>query len=106
MDFSYRVGKNYKLVVVADAKYYHYSSHAGQFNYFIFGKSEVLNRLYFVRKNKELSILKCYFSLILRAFLNLALSIKEAKIIYFDRFCGNIVSILGTLAGKEGGKCK
>jgi GT2 family glycosyltransferase len=94
LDFSYRVGKEYKLVVVANAKFYHNHVSKGRENSFVFGKREVINRIYFVQKNEELLLSKCYLALAVRLFLSLILGIKEHKKIYFKRVWGNIVAFL------------
>ncbi len=62
LDFSYSVGKRYRLVVVADAGFRHYHSPSARAHAYAFGKMEVANRLYFVRKH-GLSVLRCYHSL-------------------------------------------
>lgn len=90
LDFSYRVGKQYKLVVVANAKFCHYPAASGRENGEIFGKREVVNRIYFVKKNKEISLIKCYLAIFLRIFLNLVMGIKQLNIDYFERIKGNV----------------
>jgi GT2 family glycosyltransferase len=94
LDFSYRVGKKYRLAVVAAARYYHYPASPGRINEYIFGRREVANRIYFVRKNRELSFLKCYFALTIRMFLNIALAIQKRKVDYLKRFGGNITELM------------
>jgi len=95
VDFSYRVGKKYKLAIVAGAKYSHYPEHEKRSNDYRFGKKEISNRIYFVEKNQELSLPKCYLVLIIRMFITLSLAMRQARFYHFQRFCGNIVEILG-----------
>lgn len=96
LDFSYRVGKKYKLVVIADAKYYHYPDYksSGRINAYEFGKKEISNRLYFVRKHNEFSLFHCYLALILRIFLNLICGIQRKEISYLQRILGNITGLI------------
>lgn len=56
VDFSYRVGKQYKLVVNADAKVLHLMDTSKRGMNYKIGKKEVINRLYFVKKHQELSV--------------------------------------------------
>lgn len=66
LDFSYRVGSKYKMFIVADANAQHFSENmTSQENIefsFILGKMQVMNRLYLVRKNTDLSLLLSYWS--------------------------------------------
>lgn len=64
VDISYRIGKRYKLYVVADAGVRHLTGPEGLDFSCPLGRMEVVNRLYFVRKNPELSSLCCYWALI------------------------------------------
>ena len=97
LDFSYQVGKKYKLVVVADAKYYHYPSPRGRLGGYDFGQREVANRLHFVRKHKELSVAKCYLALTIRACLSLVLAVRERDRDYVRRTAGNVVGLVRSL---------
>jgi len=102
LDFSYRVGKKYRLAVVADAKYYHYLVPGGRENSYQFGKKEVVNRVYFVMKNPELSLFKCYLALLIRMLISLSLGIRRLKITYFQRAGGNLVGLYeSTYLGKK-----
>lgn len=69
VDFSYRVGKTHRMLIVADAKAQHLSRVETADFSFPLGKMEVVNRLYFVRKYPELSTLLCVWAL-LGIFLN------------------------------------
>jgi len=59
LDFSYSVSKQYRLSIVADARYWHYPSLSGRVSQHRFGKIEVRNRLYIVQKHR-LSLSRCY----------------------------------------------
>jgi|WetSurMetagenome_2_1015567.scaffolds.fasta_scaffold80073_2 GT2 family glycosyltransferase len=90
LDFSYRIGKKYRLAVVENARYYHYPGSGGRGSSLEFGKREVLNRIYFVKKHQELSLSKCYLALIVKIFLSLIAAIKEGEFGYIKRVAGNI----------------
>jgi len=97
LDFSYQVGKNFTLVIVAAARQYHYPSPRGRMNGFRFGQKEVANRLHFVRKHKELSVAKCYLALTIRACLSLVLAVRERDCDYVRRTAGNVVGLVRSL---------
>lgn len=93
LEFSYRVGKKYKLAVVASARFYHYPSLRGREDTYLFGKKEVVNRLHFVRKHRELSLFWCCFALLGRTFLSLILGLSTREVGYFKRALGNCVGL-------------
>jgi GT2 family glycosyltransferase len=63
VDFSYRVGRKYKLFVVADARVQHLNSLEPVSFSFALGRMEFINRLYFTGKNPDLSMGLCYWAL-------------------------------------------
>lgn len=93
LDFSYRVGKAYRLAVVADAGYFHFPAVTGRGNGYEFGRREVVNRLHFVLKNPELSPARCYLALAARLLMNLALTLRERNSHYLRRAYGNAVGL-------------
>jgi len=93
LDFSYRVAKRYILAVVADAKCYHHLVPGGRGNNYEFGKKEAVNRIYFVMKNPELSLFKCYLALFIRMLISLSLGICKLKITFLQRSGGNLVGL-------------
>jgi len=94
LDFSYQIGKEYRLAIVANAKYYHYPASTGRGSSYEFGKREVANRLYFVKKNQNLSLFRCYLALLVRMFMSMSFSIKERRLGYLQRAFGNCVGIV------------
>lgn len=60
VDFSYRVGKRYRLFIVSNARAEHLSRHLYRTetiaSNFSLGKMHVINRLYFVKNNPDFSI--------------------------------------------------
>ena len=101
LDFSYRIGKKYKLAVVADARFCHYPSEVGRPSAYLFGKKEVLNRLYFVSKHLELSPPLCCLALCIRALMSVFLGITRFDVDYFKRLAGNLEGLLSVLNGKS-----
>ncbi len=64
VDFSFRVGREYKLFIVADARLRHLNSIENIDSSFAIAKMEVINRLYFVSKYPlYLSKILCYWAL-------------------------------------------
>ena len=100
LEFSHRIRKKYRLAVVADARFYHYPSKVGRPNWYLFGKKEVINRLYFVSKNRELSRPQCYFRLFVRALLTLLEGVRTLDASCFKRVGGNLAGLV--LVTKDG----
>lgn len=97
LDFSFSVGKKYKLMVLGGAEYYHFPAKEGRGSGFRFGFREVENRLYIVKKYREFSLLKCYLALHVRMMMNLGLFIWEQKLHYFQRALGNAGGLMSSL---------
>jgi GT2 family glycosyltransferase len=90
VDFSYRVGKKYKLFVVADARVQHLNSLEVPGFSFSLGRMEVVNRLYFARKNPELSVALCYWALLGLVLNNIIKGTILMNKRYLNRAIGNI----------------
>jgi GT2 family glycosyltransferase len=99
LDFSYRIGKRYRLAVVAEARFYHYPSETGRPNWYVFGKKEVMNRLYFVSKHQELSRPLCCLALFIRALMSILLGVTKFESGYFKRVAGNFTGLFLALGG-------
>jgi len=97
LDFSYQVGRTCRLVVVANARQFHYPSSRGRLAGYRFGLREVANRLHFVRKHEELSAAKCYLGLTVRALLSLVMAVRERNRDYVRRTAGNVVGMAKSL---------
>lgn len=100
LDFSYRIGKRYKLAVVADARFYHYPSEVGRPSAYLFGKKEVLNRLYFVSKHPELSRPLCCLALCIRSLMSVLFGVTHFEADCFKRVAGNLAGTLAVLKGR------
>ncbi len=91
LDFSYRVGKKFNLVVVADAKVDHLTGTVVRRRNLWFGRSQIKNRYYFVKKNKELSKVLCLWAGIGQLLENIALGVMSFSGYYFLRALGNLI---------------
>jgi len=81
LDFSYRVGKEYKLVVVYSAKVRHLVDKlcCKLSDFYSWGRMQVKGRTYFVKKNPEFSIVLCLWANFGKFLINLF-----KGIFYFD----------------------
>ncbi|NLY01562.1 MAG: glycosyltransferase [Rhodopirellula sp.] len=93
LEFSYSVGKQRDLYVVAEAGFRHYPSKGGRISQFDFGKIEVRNRLYFVRKHR-LSIARCYTGLAIRLLMTLGAAMAHLNRAHIQRAAGNFVQLI------------
>ncbi len=104
LDFSYRVGRTFKLAVVAGAHYRHLPAAGGRGSGYAFGLREVLNRVRFVRTNPELSLVKCRAALVVRLLMSVASGIKGFKLAHLERAWGNAVGLVRSFErGPAGG---
>lgn len=101
LDFSYRVGKNYRLAVVADAGYRHFPAASGRGSGYEFGTREVMNRVHFVLKHPELSLRRCRLALVARLLMTLGLAVRERELYQLQRAWGNVMGLAKVL-GKTG----
>jgi len=97
LDFSYSISRQYKLVVLAEARFRHYPSPIGRTDPYLFGKKEVLNRLYFVRKHPELSPAACVFALGVRASISVFWGVTRLEGAHFRRVLGNFAAAFAIL---------
>lgn len=101
LDFSYRVGKSFKLAVVAGARYVHLQASGGRGGGYAFGLREVLNRVHFVKKYPEFSPRKCYAALTARLLMNVVFAVRERKASFVARAIGNSVGLVRSALGVE-----
>ena len=102
VDFSYRVGKKYKMYVVADAKVLHLNRLEDPGFSFKLGKMEYTNRLYFVRKNPELSLPLCHWALFGIFVNNIIRGVLDMDRRYLYRAKGAFAGFLRELSRLEG----
>ena len=101
LDFSYSVGRAYKLAVVAGAGFCHYPSRSGRSGMVRFGRVEVANRLYFVRKH-GLSLWRCYLGLLIRMLMTLAGAFSRRWRQNLGRAWGNCIGLLQSITARPG----
>ena len=93
LDFSYNVGKKYKLAVIAEARVQHIKDYTEGNDHVLFGKMQVVNRFYIVTKFKEFSKILFFWSSCGQMLENLYMALSRKKKIYFDRLAGNLVGL-------------
>lgn len=93
VDFSCRVGRKYKIFMVADARVRHLNTLEDLSFSFPLGKMEVVNRLYFVKKNPPLSAPLCYWALSGLLLNNLVKGLLGMDKRYLNRARGNIAGL-------------
>jgi hypothetical protein len=91
LDLSYSIGRKGRLAVVAEAGYSHFPSAGGRVSPRQFGRLEVRNRLYFVRKH-GLSVPRCFLGISIRLAMTLLAALPS-----FDR--GMAARAIGNLEG-------
>jgi len=100
VDYSYRVGRTYKLVAVAHARVQHLSPPVKRDKNFLLGQWQVINRLYFVRKYADLSTVLCYWALFGQLLINTGKSFVSVDAALFQRALGNVSGIATVIKGK------
>jgi GT2 family glycosyltransferase len=93
LDFSYRVGRKYRLMVVAGAQVDHLCGTVGRRRNAWFGHSQVTNRFYFVCKNR-LSIVMFLWGTLGQMLENGVMGIITRDRGYFLRLWGNVTGLV------------
>jgi GT2 family glycosyltransferase len=93
LDLSYTISRSGRLAVVAGAGFSHFPSPSGRVTPFQFGRYEVRNRLYFVRKH-SLSLSRCYLGLAIRLAMSLISGVFHMNRSLLDRALGNLQELL------------
>lgn len=93
LDFSYTISRMGKLAVVANAGFSHFPSPGGRVSARQFGRYEVRNRLYFVRKHK-LSLGRCYLGLAVRMTMSVCNGIANRNLYLLSRTVGNMDELI------------
>ncbi len=89
LDFSYTISREGRLAIVADAGFSHFPSSGGRVSARQFGRFEVRNRLYFVRKH-HLSLARCYVGLAIRMGMSVCSGLLHFDSDLFKRAAGNL----------------
>jgi glycosyltransferase involved in cell wall biosynthesis len=93
-EYSYRVGKRYQLAVASNAKVKHNFLGIRRKDNFQFGKMEVINRFYFVKKNPELSKIIFLWATLGQFLENLINILLQKKKGYLLRAMGNVSGLI------------
>ena len=103
VDFSFKVGETYRLVVVASAKIVHNSPPIKPDRYFLLGKWQIVNRMYFVRKYRKrgLSLGKAWSTSVTMLLVNFTKGVFLLKRTYVAQSRGNFEGIIGELLGRK-----
>ncbi len=89
LEFTYGLSRHGRLMIVADAQFDHDQPPRGaDFNWRDFGRMEVRNRLYFVRKH-GLSVSRCYLGLLIRLSMTLCEALFKLDRTAWHRALGN-----------------
>jgi GT2 family glycosyltransferase len=96
LDLSYTISRMGRLAIVADAGFFHFPSTAGRVSARQFGRFEVRNRLYFVRKH-GLSSSRCYLGLAIRVAMSASSGLIRADVGLLARALGNLEELVGSV---------
>lgn len=102
VDFSYRVGKKYKLFIVAEARVAHLSRNEDVSFSYSLGRMEAVNRFYFVKKNRSLSKALCLWALGGMMLNNFVKGLLKPEGRYIRRGCGNLRGLLQIILSGHG----
>ena len=94
VDYSYRVGRNYKLLVLANAKVQHLTPPVKGDRNFTMGKCQVINRRYFLQKHDHMSVLLFYWATLGLMIANIGEGILLRNPGLFVRSWGNFVGLV------------
>ena len=100
VDYSYQVGRKYKLAVVADARVQHLTYPVRKDRNYLLGKWQAINRMYFVKKNPELSVPLCYWAMLGQLAVNMGKGLVERDSAGLKRAFGNIVGLFMVATGR------
>ena len=100
VDFSYPVGKRYKLYVVAEARAGHLEPRRTWKGSFLAGKALIINRVSFVRRNRDLSLPRCFLGLAGRMVGDLGKGILKAEPLLITKACGNVFGFAQVFTGR------
>ncbi|MGB7548744.1 MAG: glycosyltransferase, partial [Terracidiphilus sp.] len=93
LDMSYTISRAGRLAVVADAGFSHFPALGGRVSARQFGRYEVRNRLYFVRKHR-LSLTRCYLGLAIRLAMSVSSGLARRNAQMLSRAFGNIEELI------------
>jgi len=94
LDFGYRISKRYKLFILRDVKVIHKTKPIEKKYEYHLGIMQVVNRVYFVKKNHDLSLILCYWSCLGLLLKNMFLGTLGCKSRYLFRGFGILTGII------------
>jgi len=94
LDFSYKLGKSYKLLALKEAAFTHNIKDIILEHEYYLGRMQVANRVYFVRKYREFSIFLSYWSFTGLLLKNIFVGVVCFKPKYLSRAAGVFSGIL------------
>ena len=103
VDYSYGVRERYRLFVVAAARLAHFTPPVRPDRQFLFGKWQVINRMYIVRKyrHRGLSLRKAWGASLMLLAGNIGRGIFLRHLGLWNRGMGNLVGLVSELRGKS-----
>ena len=101
VDYSYRVRERYRLFVLAAARLAHFTPPVRPDRQFLFGKWQVVNRMYIVRKyrHRGLSLRKAWGASLMLLAANTSRGIFLRHLGLWNRGLGNMAGIVSELRG-------
>jgi GT2 family glycosyltransferase len=100
VDYSYRVGRKYRLVVLANARVEHMSRPVKADRNYEMGKCQVINRRYFLQKHRHMSAALFYWATLGLMIANIGEGILLKNPRLFTRTWGNIVGLFQCSFGR------
>jgi len=100
LDFSYTISRAGRLAIVADAGFSHFPSPQGRVSERQFGRFEVRNRIYFVRKH-GLSLPRCYMGLAIRLAISVYSGLTQGNTGSLLRVFGNIEGLVRQITARQ-----
>lgn len=103
VDFSFGVHERYRLFVVAAARLAHFTQPVRADRQWLFGKWQVVNRMYIVRKyrHRGLSLRKAWSTSFMLLAANIIRGVALRRRSLWDRGLGNLAGIVSELRGKS-----
>jgi glycosyltransferase involved in cell wall biosynthesis len=103
IDFSFNIGEKYQLVLLSEAKTEHHHHPIRGDRYYLLGKWQIVNRLYFVRKyiHRGLSVRNAWIASFSIALVNLVAGIYRADYNRVRMSFGNIIGIFISIIKKD-----
>jgi GT2 family glycosyltransferase len=99
VDFSYRVGRKYRLFVIADAKVNHFTQPIRPASQYNLGRQQVVNRIYFIRKSGAFSAPAVCWAMFGQLVHNLLIGLASLTNGGLHRLAGNVAGMLALFRG-------